>query len=123
MEALMNTYTIHELLILLDLLRSSSIADKLDHTSEEGTIFAIKNIANIIKQYQDKGPDKIFEKINEFAEIGRLTRSGSSIQVPPLVLVYDLIYEENLDRMPLYLNTPYESIAIWRLALPKKVMV
>lgn len=114
----MNTYTVDELLILLEAISSFPIADKLTIDAEDFTLFAVKNIANIIHQYRSQGPDKIFEKINEYAETGRLTRSGSATTEPPLVLVFNMMYEDNLDKMPLYLDTPYEPIAVWRLSLP-----
>lgn len=111
----MNTYTTDELLILLESIRTFPIAEKLTIDSEEYTVFAVKNVANIIHQYHNQGPEKIFEKINEYAEMGRITRYGAP---PPLVLVYDLMYEESLDKMPLFIETPYEPIATWRLNLP-----
>lgn len=117
----MNRYTVEELLVLMKSINSFPLAEKLDGNSEDYTLFAMKNVANIIHQYRDQGPDKIFEKINEFAKIGEITRSGSAITSPPLLLVFELMYESSLDLLPLYLDTPYEPIAVWRFNLLKQL--
>lgn len=113
----METYTIKE---LLNLHKAITAAEEL---LSKGLIDspsgAVRNIAWIINEYQDKGPEKILEKIKEFADIGELPFSIDYYEINPHTLVYNLIYEEGLNDMPLYLNTPYEPIAIWRLSLPK----
>lgn len=115
----MNKYTVEELLLLMESIITFPMAEKLDDYPEEDTLFSMKNVANIIHQYHKQGPGVISEKINEYAEIGRLTRSGSAVTPPPLVLVYELMYINSPDILPLYLDTPYEPIVTWRLNLSK----
>lgn len=114
----MYTYTLEELLKLSEAIDAADLGPSI----VESSIAAINNVSTIIDTYRKYGPDKILKKIVEFADIGRLMFSVLKGETSSYVVVYNLIYENNLDDMPLYFGTPYEAIAVWRLQLPKKVM-
>lgn len=73
---------------------------------------AILNMKGLIKNYIKEGPEKIKSKIKEFADIGWLVNTSKH----PYYKVYALLYEIPVEELPLYLDTPYDSIAVWRLS-------
>jgi hypothetical protein len=113
----MNIYTIEELLTLREAIRYADLG--VSHVDTPKS--AVTNVSTIINNYKNLGPEKILEKVIEFADIGRMQFSVLDAVVSPYVIVYNLIYKDNLDDMPTYLETPYEAIAVWRLQLSKKI--
>ena len=113
----MNTYSIEELKDLAIVIDKADIFGGSSDTPEA----ALNNVFNIISNYWVKGIDVIHNKILEFAEIGK-SLPYENYEANPYLMVYQLIYEININEMPLYINSPYELIANWRLCLTQKVI-
>jgi hypothetical protein len=111
----MSTYSIQELLNLAVGIESDDIVGG-DVGSPEG---ALVNVKTIIRGYFNQGSEVIHNKLLEFAEIGKILPYETN-EINPHLLVYQLLYEMDLEEMPKYLNSPYASIASWRLCLPKE---
>ena len=111
----MNDYSIQELLSLSVEIGTEDITGgNLD--APQG---ALMNVLTVIKDYSTHGPEVIHNKLLEFARIGKIVPYENE-EIPPHLMVYQPLYEMDLDEMPKYINTPYASIASWRLCLPKE---
>jgi hypothetical protein len=115
MVALMNAYSIQELLSLSIEIGTEDITGGAVSTPEG----ALMNVYTVIRDYFAQGSEVIHNKLLEFAEIGKIVPYENE-EIHPHLMVYQLLYEMDLDEMPKYINTPYASIASWRLCLPKE---
>jgi hypothetical protein len=113
----MNTYTIEELKDLAIAIDRADIFGGSTDTPEA----ALNNVFNIITDYCGKGLDAIHDKMLEFADIGKAL-PYENYEANPYLMIYQLIYEISINEMPMYINSPYELIANWRLCLTQKVV-
>jgi hypothetical protein len=104
---------------LEDLLRHLELLGIPGFFSSNTAESAIRNTINLIRNYKKDGPDKIRSKIHEFAEVGKTANGGSS-EIHPYQMVYLLLYETPVEELPMYLDTPFDVIAVWRLCWAKE---
>jgi len=109
----MNAYTLEELLNLAKSIDAEQLIGGPMDTPES----ALNNIMVIIENYQKEGPEAIYDKIKEFADIGNLISTEDDIA--PTLLAYQILYEKDFNDMPIFINSEYAIIAQWRLNLPK----
>lgn len=110
----MNTYSIEKLRDLAKTIDKADIYGGSQDTPEA----ALNNVFCIVNDYYKKGLDAIHDKMLEFANIGRALPYKNG-ETHPHLMVYRLIYEFNIKDIPLYMNSPYEIIALWRLNIPQ----
>ena len=82
---------------------------------------ALLIILGIIRDYEKDGTDKIKSKINEFSENGKINEASSIIEAHHQA--YLLLYEYPIEKIPEYLGTPFDLLAVWRLSLPGNFLV
>jgi len=113
----MNTYTAEELKDLAKAIDQAHLIGGSMNTPES----AVNNICSIIEPYLNDGTEAVREKLYEYAKIGEMI--STEFEKAPVLIVYNLIYEVELEEIPLYINSEYAVIAQWRLNLPKAPMV
>jgi hypothetical protein len=114
----MNTYTTEELEELANCILKDTYL-RSQNFSTDSPESALLNTFGLIMNYRKKGPEKVQSKISEFSETGKLAQTGPEMHT--YQKIYILLYETPIEELPLYLDTPYDIIAVWRLNLAKKI--